>query len=62
VLKFGGEIRTPAMLAGWTTRRLTFREIFSSMMHFLALQNVTFVFFDSAVLVNVDDSHPSMAA
>ena len=28
-LKFGREIRTPAMQAGLTTRRLTFRDIFS---------------------------------
>ena len=27
-LKFGREIRTPAMQAGLTTRRLTFRDIF----------------------------------
>jgi hypothetical protein len=50
------------MQAGLTTRRLTFREIFSSTMHFLALQNVTFVFFDSAMLVNVDDSRLPLAA
>jgi hypothetical protein len=61
-LKFGREVRTPAMQAGLTSRRLTFREIFSSTMHFLVLQNVTVVFFDSALLVNVDDSHLSMAA
>jgi hypothetical protein len=29
-LKFGRETRTPAMQAGLTTRRLTFREIFSA--------------------------------
>jgi hypothetical protein len=50
------------MQAGLTSRRLTLREIFSSAMHFLALRNVTFVFFDSALLVNVDDSCLSMAA
>ena len=61
-LKFGREVRTPAMQAGLTKRRLTFREIFSSAMHFLALRNVTFVFFDSAMLVNVDNSRLSMAA
>jgi hypothetical protein len=31
-LKFGGEMRTPAMQAGLTTRRLTLREIFPSAM------------------------------
>jgi hypothetical protein len=61
-LKFGREVRTPAMQAGLTTRRLTFREIFSSTMSFLALQNITLVFFDSTMLVNVDDSRVSMAA
>ncbi len=29
-LKFGREIRTPAMEAGLATRRLTFRDIFSA--------------------------------
>jgi hypothetical protein len=31
-------------------------------MHFLALRNVTLVFFDSALLVDVDHSRLSMAA
>jgi transposase-like protein/IS1 family transposase len=61
-LKFGRVVRTPAMQAGLTTKRLTFREIFSSTMHFLALRNVTFVFFDSALLFKADDSRLSMAA
>jgi hypothetical protein len=38
------------------------REIFSSTMHFWALPNVTFVFFDSAMLVDVGDWRFSMAA
>jgi hypothetical protein len=50
------------MQAGLTTRRLMFREIFSSTMHFWALRNVTFVFFDSALLVDVNHSRLSMAA
>jgi hypothetical protein len=50
------------MQAGSTTRRLTFREIFSLMMHFLALRNVAFVFFDSVLLVDVNHSRLSMAA
>ena len=49
------------MQAGLTPRRLTFREIFFSMMHFWVLRNDTFVFFDSALLVNVDDSCLPMA-
>jgi hypothetical protein len=60
-LKFGCEVGTAAMQAGLTTRRLIFRKIFSSTMHFLARRNVTFVFFDySTLLVNVDDSRLSM--
>jgi transposase-like protein/IS1 family transposase len=61
-LKFGYEVRTPAQQAGLTKRRLTFREIFSLEMYLLALRNVRFVFFDSARLVNVDNSRLSMAA
>jgi hypothetical protein len=61
-LEFGREVRTPAMQAGWTTRRLTFREIFSSTMHFWALQNVTCVFLGFALLFKADDSRSSMAA
>jgi IS1 family transposase len=61
-LKFGREVRTPAMQAGLTTRRLTFREIFSSTMHFGALRNVMFVFFDSALLVDVGDWRLPIAA
>jgi hypothetical protein len=33
-LRFAPEVRTPAMQAGLTSGRLTFREIFSSTMHF----------------------------
>jgi hypothetical protein len=50
------------MQAGLTSKRLTFREIFSSAVHFGALRNVTFVFFDSALLVDVADWRLSMAA
>ena len=41
-LKFGREIRTPAMQAGLTTRRLTFREIFASTLTPLLLQSEVF--------------------
>ena len=61
-LKFGREVRTPAMQAGLTTRRLTFREIFSSAMLFLVLRNITLVFFDSTLLVKMNNSRLSMAA
>jgi IS1 family transposase len=61
-LKFGHQFRTPAMQAGLATGRLTFREIFSAMMHLLVLRNFIFAFIDSAMLVNVRDSRTFMAA
>ena len=61
-LKFRREVRTPAMQAGLTRRRLTFREIFSSVIHNLMLRNVTWVFLDSVLLVKMEDSRLSMAA
>ena len=39
-LKFGRETRTPAMQAGLTTRRLTFREVFVCTL-ILLIENVT---------------------
>jgi hypothetical protein len=50
------------MQAGLTRKRLTFRETFSTTAHFWALRNVTFVFFDSALLVDVGDWCLSVAA
>ena len=44
-LKFGREVRTPAMQAGLTRRRLTFREIFSLRMHSETSKNVLPVIF-----------------
>jgi hypothetical protein len=61
-LKFGPEIRTPAMQAGLVRRRLTFREIFSLRKHFLLLRDFTFLFFDSTLLVNADNSRVPVAA
>jgi hypothetical protein len=52
-LKFGREVRTPAMQAGLTRRRLTLKDIFSSRMVFLASKNVLFVLFDSAPSVSL---------
>src|SRR5499426_2023907 len=43
-LKFGREVRTPAMQADLINRALTLREVFSSKMVFLALKNVIVVF------------------
>jgi transposase InsO family protein len=50
-LKFGGEVRTPAMQAGLTTRRLTLREIFPPAMFFWWSEKVKFG--QSTVLVLV---------
>jgi len=50
-LKFGREVRTPAMQAGLTRRRLTLREIFCSRMVFRASKHVLFTFFETARLV-----------
>jgi hypothetical protein len=50
------------MQAGLTTKRLSFREIFSATMHFGAPRNVTFVLLNYHFGVNVDDSRFSMAA
>ncbi len=36
-LKFGREVRTPAMQAGLTKKRLTFRDVFTSVPNFLCL-------------------------
>ena len=41
---------------------LTFREMFSSAMHYLVLPNVTFVLFDSILLLNVGNSRLPKAA
>ncbi|HTY24367.1 MAG TPA: hypothetical protein VMC85_14625 [Desulfomonilaceae bacterium] len=46
-LRFGREVRTPAMQAGLADKQLTFREIFSPATHNLVLRNVTWVFFNS---------------
>jgi transposase-like protein/IS1 family transposase len=54
-LKFGREVRTPAVQAGLTKRRLTFREIFSSRMVSLASGKVVFVFIYSTIFVIVDE-------
>jgi hypothetical protein len=61
-LKFGREVRTPAMQAGLLKRRLTFREIISSAIHFGVLRNITVVFFNSVLLFHVDNSRLSKAA
>ena len=44
-LKFGREVRTPAMQAGLTNRLLTWREIFSLRLHSETSENVLLVIF-----------------
>jgi hypothetical protein len=44
-LKFGREVRTPAMQAGLTNRALTLREIFSSRLFLVWSNNVLFILF-----------------
>src|SRR5262249_15727091 len=61
-LKFGREVRTPAMQAGLTRRRLTFREIFEAGIAFLASKNVLFVLFDSATSVSAAARRMPLAA
>ncbi len=44
-LKFGREVRTPAMQAGLTKKRRTFREVFTSVPNFLCLVRIACVLF-----------------
>jgi hypothetical protein len=59
-LKFGGEMRTPAMQAALTTRRLTLREIFPPAMLLWLSEEVKFG--QSTVLVIVDETRMPLAA
>ena len=61
-LKFGREVRTPAMQASLTKRRLTFREIFSSTIVFLAWEKLKSVCPRSTILVMVADRRVQLAA
>jgi hypothetical protein len=60
-LKFGPELRTPAMQAGLTRRQLMFREIFEEDIIFRASGNVT-IFTHSTLSVSVTDSPIALAA
>ena len=51
-LKFGREVRTPAMQAGLTKSPLTWRKIFSLRLFFVASEHVLFVLLDPARPVN----------
>ena len=55
-LKFGREVRTPAVQAGLTKRRLTLREIFSSRMVFLVSDKVVLIFVSSTISVILDET------
>ena len=61
-LRFGREVRTPAIQAGLTKRRLTLREIFSSTIVFLAWEKVKSVLARCTILVMVDDGRVKLAA
>ena len=61
-LKFGPAVRTPAMQAGLTRRRLTLREIFSSKLLFVASKDVIFALFDSASSVRIAAWRMALAA
>jgi transposase-like protein/IS1 family transposase len=61
-LQFGREVRTPAVQAGLTTRRITLREIFSSATILLVWKKVTCVFVYFAILATVDDKRRPVAA
>jgi hypothetical protein len=61
-LKFGREMRTPAIQAGLTTRRLNLREIFSSPIVFSTVEKVTSVFVHFSILFIVEDKRLPMAA
>jgi IS1 family transposase len=61
-LQFGREVRTPAIQAGLTTRRLTLREIFSSTIVLLAWWKVKSVLARYTILIIVDDRRVQLAA
>ena len=61
-LKFGREVRTPAMQAGLTRQRLTFREIFSPAIIFWARGKFMLVFAPSTISVAASNKGMSLAA
>ena len=61
-LKFGRQVRTPAMQAGLTRRRMTFRDIFSSISFVWLFRKIQFVFAYRASSVPNDDLRLSGAA
>ena len=61
-LKFGREVRTPAMQACLTQKQLTFREVFMSVQQFLCLVRTVCVFIFHANSHGWEDSTMSEAA
>jgi len=61
-LKFGREIRTPAMQAGLTERQLTLREIFQAVIALPASRSVMVIFIYSTLSVRVTDRRIALAA
>ncbi|MCZ6753100.1 MAG: hypothetical protein O7E51_14900 [Acidobacteria bacterium] len=61
-LQFVREVRTPAMQAGLSRQRLTFREIFSPTVIVLVLEKVTVIFIQPTIPDLVDDTRMPMAA
>ena len=61
-LKFGHEVKTPAMQAGLTQKRLTFRDVFTSIPNFLCLVRTVCVFIFHANSPGREDSPISGAA
>lgn len=61
-LKFGREVRTPAMQAGLTRRQLTFREIFEAGIAFLASKYAVLMFTDWTLSVSVTNRRIALAA
>ena len=61
-LKFGPEVRTPAMQAGLTHKRLTFREVFMSISTFLRWVKVHGIFIRQVISTAQEDFVVSMDA
>jgi hypothetical protein len=60
-LKFGREIRTPAMQAGLTGKRLTLRKIFCSGIVFLASSGIVLAFVYPATSFSIENDVPRAA-
>src|SRR5262249_33303223 len=60
-LRFGREVRTPAVQAGVTRRRLAVRASFALGMVFLASGEIVFVFVYSATSLSVEIAGPRAA-